>query len=134
VFALLAFFKRVVTKLPEFAMQERNESSSGQTNGGTRRHRRRLTCISNQCMKTLTKIAFGSLLAATILVGCSQQSSENSAEAQIAYSYAASVARAPFHRISCTWATRISPQNLQMFRTREEAIKAGHRPCKVCRP
>jgi len=48
--------------------------------------------------------------------------------------YVASKLRDPFHYPTCKWAAKISPANLQTFKTRKEAIQAGHRPCKVCRP
>jgi len=48
--------------------------------------------------------------------------------------YVDSVTREPLHRPSCQWAQRISPENREWFATREEAINAGHRPCKVCNP
>lgn len=48
--------------------------------------------------------------------------------------YVASSLRGPFHRIDCKWAKRISQANLQTFATREEAIAAGHTPCKTCQP
>ena len=48
--------------------------------------------------------------------------------------YVASRVRLPFHRPECKWAAKISPKNLEVFETREAAIAAGHRPCKVCEP
>ena len=48
--------------------------------------------------------------------------------------YVASVHKEPFHRVSCRWARKISPKNAVYYNTREEAIQAGHRPCKVCNP
>lgn len=39
-----------------------------------------------------------------------------------------------FHKPACRWAQRISPQNLIMFKNREEALKAGYKPCKECKP
>ena len=48
--------------------------------------------------------------------------------------YIASYKREPFHYPWCQWAQKISPANLQCFYSREEAIAAGHRPCKVCNP
>ena len=48
--------------------------------------------------------------------------------------YVASQKEAPFHLTSCRWAKEISRANLEEFNTREEAIKAGHQPCKVCKP
>lgn len=55
-------------------------------------------------------------------------------EGQENVQYVASKKRAPFHYPWCYWAKQISPYNLQTFSTREEAIRAGHRPCKVCNP
>jgi micrococcal nuclease len=48
--------------------------------------------------------------------------------------YIASALREPFHFITCAWAMKISPSNAVYYETREEAIKAGHRPCKFCKP
>jgi len=38
-----------------------------------------------------------------------------------------------FHYPDCQWAKKIAPQNKVVFESREEAIKAGYRPCKVCK-
>lgn len=48
--------------------------------------------------------------------------------------YVASKIREPFHYPWCKWAKKIKEENKQIFRTREEAIESGHRPCKVCNP
>ena len=48
--------------------------------------------------------------------------------------YQASVLREPFHKAECRWAKKISTANLVGYRSREDVIKDGHRPCKVCRP
>lgn len=48
--------------------------------------------------------------------------------------YLASRLRVPFHYPSCEWAQKIAPENRQWFQTRQQAISAGHRPCKVCNP
>lgn len=39
-----------------------------------------------------------------------------------------------FHRPDCKWAAEISPSHRVYFKTRDEAIKAGYVPCKVCNP
>ena len=39
-----------------------------------------------------------------------------------------------YHRPSCSAAQRIKPSNLVSFSSKEEAIKAGYAPCKVCKP
>jgi micrococcal nuclease len=92
----------------------------------------RLKRHSPRAMKALAKFALAALLVASGLAGCSEQSADSRAQTKTAY--VASAKREPFHKITCTWAGRISPQNLQTFATREQAIKAGHRPCKVCKP
>ena len=48
--------------------------------------------------------------------------------------YVASSKSGPFHRPNCASATRINAENLQSFPTRDEAVKAGHRPCENCKP
>ena len=56
-------------------------------------------------------------------------------QAQVAeYAYVASVNSEVFHQPNCKWAKKISPRNLVGFKTREDAIKSGHRPCKMCKP
>ncbi len=83
-------------------------------------------------MKTLAKLALAALLVVGSLTACSEQATGNSAPNTVAY--VASSKREPFHRPECRWAQKISGSNLQSFQTRDEAIKAGHRPCKVCKP
>jgi len=39
-----------------------------------------------------------------------------------------------FHRASCEWAKKISAGNLVKYKTRDEAIAAGKKPCSSCRP
>ena len=39
-----------------------------------------------------------------------------------------------FHRPNCQYTQRIKPGNLVGFRSREEALRMGYVPCKVCRP
>jgi len=39
-----------------------------------------------------------------------------------------------FHKSDCIWANRIKPANLVTFSTRDQAIQAGKRPCKQCKP
>jgi hypothetical protein len=50
------------------------------------------------------------------------------------YKYAASKNSDVFHYISCFYIARIKPENLILFKTREEAIASGRRPCKKCNP
>jgi hypothetical protein len=50
------------------------------------------------------------------------------------YKYIASNSSNIFHKPDCRWAQNISKRNLVTYKTREEAIKAGKRPCKTCNP
>jgi len=50
------------------------------------------------------------------------------------YAYVASINSEVFHQPDCTWVKKISPRNLVTFKSREDAINSGRRPCKVCGP
>jgi len=50
------------------------------------------------------------------------------------YSFVASKSASVFHRSDCRWAQNISVDNRLGYKTREEAIQAGKRPCKSCKP
>jgi len=50
------------------------------------------------------------------------------------YEYVASKNSQVFHKPGCRWAENISENNLVGYDSREEAIKAGKRPCKWCKP
>ncbi len=39
-----------------------------------------------------------------------------------------------FHRTNCRYAIQIAENNRVYFKSREEALNAGYRPCKVCKP
>ena len=84
-------------------------------------------------MKTLNKLALMAFILAGMLAA-PVEATRGADQKAPAYSYVASRSREPFHKPSCKWAEKISDKNLQTFKTRDEAIKAGHRPCKVCKP
>ncbi len=48
--------------------------------------------------------------------------------------YIASKNSSVFHRPDCSWVDRILPKNRIEYKTREEAIQAGKKPCKKCKP
>lgn len=52
----------------------------------------------------------------------------------VQYSFVASKNSAVFHRPDCRWVQNISERNLVGYKTREEAVQAGKRPCKSCAP
>ena len=39
-----------------------------------------------------------------------------------------------FHKPACQWAQKISSSNRIAFSSRDEAVKSGYSPCKVCHP
>ncbi len=50
------------------------------------------------------------------------------------YLFVASKSGKAFHRPDCRWAQNISADNLVTYKTREEAVQSGKRPCKSCKP
>ncbi len=50
------------------------------------------------------------------------------------YAYIASKNSEVFHKPGCRWARNISQNNLVTYKSRDEAIKTGKRPCKSCNP
>ncbi|MCJ7664164.1 MAG: hypothetical protein MUO24_07960 [Desulfobacterales bacterium] len=50
------------------------------------------------------------------------------------YKYVASKNSKVFHKPECSSAKRIKPENLVGYSTREKAINAGKKPCKLCKP
>lgn len=50
------------------------------------------------------------------------------------YKYVASNSSNIFHKPDCRWAQNISKRNLITYKSKDEAIKAGKRPCKTCNP
>jgi hypothetical protein len=50
------------------------------------------------------------------------------------YAFIASRNGAVFHRPDCRWAQNITADNLVGYQSREEALRAGKRPCKSCKP
>ncbi len=52
----------------------------------------------------------------------------------VQYKFVASKNSKVFHKPDCTWVSRIKPENLKTYNTRDGAVKAGKRPCKQCKP
>jgi len=63
-----------------------------------------------------------------------EQAKSNVDMATAGYNYVASKNSQVFHKPGCRWAQKISEENLVTYNSREEAIKAGKRPCKSCNP
>jgi len=55
-------------------------------------------------------------------------------QAMTGYPFVASRNSPVFHRADCRWAQNISEGNRVGYESREEAIRAGKRPCKTCKP
>jgi hypothetical protein len=48
--------------------------------------------------------------------------------------YVASRRSKVFHKSDCRWVERIAPKNLVGYSSRDEALRAGKKPCKRCKP
>ena len=67
--------------------------------------------------------------------GVARQDLEHAAKAAVqAYPFVASRSSKVFHRADCRWAQNIAEHNRVRYRTREEALQDGKRPCKSCKP
>lgn len=55
-------------------------------------------------------------------------------QAASGYPFIASKSSSVFHRPDCRWAQNITGGNLIGYQNREEALQAGKRPCKSCKP
>jgi hypothetical protein len=63
-----------------------------------------------------------------------EQSDKNENSTAVEYKFVSSSNSNVFHKPRCRWAQNISKENLVIYKSREEAIKAGKRPCKTCNP
>jgi hypothetical protein len=61
-------------------------------------------------------------------------SSPQTAPAAWPFPFVASKDASVFHRADCRWAQNISSDNRLGYMTREEAVQAGRRPCRSCKP
>ena len=52
----------------------------------------------------------------------------------VASAFVASKGSSVFHRVDCRWAGRIAAKNRVTYATRAQAVQAGKRPCKTCKP
>ncbi len=68
------------------------------------------------------------------LAATEKQTKPDATSAVAGYRYVASKNSKVFHKPECRWATRIMPENLVGYSSKDEAIKAGKRPCKQCKP
>jgi hypothetical protein len=50
------------------------------------------------------------------------------------YALVSSKSSQVFHRPDCRWAQNVASGNLVGYKNREEAVQAGKRPCKTCKP
>jgi hypothetical protein len=63
-----------------------------------------------------------------------QQSNSETAKQAAEYKYVASKNGKVFHKSSCVWAKKITPENLVGYNSAAEAENAGKRPYKLCKP
>jgi micrococcal nuclease len=50
------------------------------------------------------------------------------------FKYVGSANSNKYHYPDCKWAKKISRKNLVIFKSANEALKAGYVPCKFCKP
>ena len=62
------------------------------------------------------------------------QSATETKSPSAGHGYVASNSSDIFHKRDCRWAKNISPENLVTFESREQAVQAGKRSCKWCKP
>jgi hypothetical protein len=62
------------------------------------------------------------------------QSSPKGPQVVSEYPFVSSTSSQVFHRPDCRWAQNIASGNLVGYKSREEAVQAGKRPCKTCKP
>jgi hypothetical protein len=72
--------------------------------------------------------------AASARTGGRQDPEDTMRPSLIQFQFVASRNSSVFHRPDCRWAQNIAEKNLVGFRTRDEAVRAGKRPCKSCKP
>jgi len=60
--------------------------------------------------------------------------SPKNAETISGYAFVSSASSQVFHRPDCRWARNIASGNLVGYKSRPEAVQAGKRPCKTCKP
>lgn len=76
-------------------------------------------------------LALASLVVLPVLAAPSR---EGSIKPAAAHEYWGSKNSNKFHYPYCTWAKKIKPSNLVIFKSRQEALNSGYVPCKVCKP
>lgn len=72
--------------------------------------------------------------AADSAVAAEEKAKPQAESGAVEYSYVASKNSQVFHKMGCRWAKNIKPENLVVYDNKDEAIKAGKRPCKLCKP
>jgi hypothetical protein len=85
------------------------------------------------------RAALGDMVAAQVEAfiaarGEAAVSSPPAQEVPAAEQYISSVKSSVFHRSGCASVSRIKPGNMRSYAGRSEAIRAGKRPCRRCKP
>jgi hypothetical protein len=63
-----------------------------------------------------------------------EKTQTNQTDTQAQFSFVGSKSSVVFHKPDCTSVKSILPKNLVYYKTRDEAIAAGKRPCLKCKP
>ncbi len=72
--------------------------------------------------------------AATVAMLPSGVKSDRAAPTASAYPFVSSKSSQVFHRADCRWAQNIASDNRVGYKSQDEAVQAGKRPCKTCKP
>lgn len=74
----------------------------------------------------MKKVIAGILLVGFLLTFCTMGITANK--------FVASKVAHKYHYTWCKWAKRINAENLIVFNSPDQAISAGYKPCRVCKP
>jgi hypothetical protein len=66
--------------------------------------------------------------------GAAKRPAKTAEQPSVEYQFVASKISDVFHRPDCSLARKIKPANLVSYTSRQAAMEAGKRPCKICKP
>lgn len=88
--------------------------------------------IKDYQLANLKGVSSGNYDSSIVSIAADEKQIRSGVEVQ--YKYISSKNSQVFHSPECRSAKRIKPENLVSYISRDEAIAAGKRPCKVCKP
>lgn len=88
--------------------------------------------IKDYQLANLKGVSSGNYDSSIVSIAADEKQIRSGVEVQ--YKYISSKNSQVFHSPECRSAKRIKPENIVSYISRDEAIAAGKRPCKVCKP